>query len=465
VAFPSEAPDRPTGPGAIVWSSQQSRCGRRAGAAGSQSKLTVARLGSSGRPGRGLTRELAGALSGEPAAVGASFGRVAVAVGLRPETQAGARTVQLREGRAPPFPKAALSDPGAPFSLARAYLGDVALATVGRGAIAVRVQRYFMRGFGAARLVPIGRGTVGALYATMDYRSDVLLAWQQNGAVYAEMLRASGRSDPIQRLGPSGANPQLQALVSDNDHGVVAWSSPAAAGRPASRTRVYFDRSGDGVRFAAPRLLASFADPSGAGRAPGSLVIVRLSTENAVIAWTVADHGHYQVLGSPTGFAGVRTATRLSDPHRQAVLAGLAAGPEGEAIALWTGAPRGAPESRPRTQLWAARTFIVPHDRLTLRPPEMLAVPGRVAAPSAAVDPSDDRAVVAWLAEGKRSVEVSVSAAMPKGAGRDHARRGLGSTASAGGGAPWLAIALAAAAVGAGAVLGVRVRGRRRDSR
>ena len=41
----------------------------------------------------------------------------------------------------------------------------------------------------------------------------LLERWQQEGAVYAHMLRASKRADPTQRVGPSAPGPQLQALV------------------------------------------------------------------------------------------------------------------------------------------------------------------------------------------------------------------------------------------------------------
>ena len=47
------------------------------------------------------------------------------------------------------------------------------------------------------------------------------------------------------------------------------------------RVRIAF--SGAGVRFAGSRLVASFADPRGAGHAPGSLALVRLSTENVML--------------------------------------------------------------------------------------------------------------------------------------------------------------------------------------
>jgi hypothetical protein len=251
---------------------------------------------------------------------------------------------------------------------------------------------------------------VTALTATMDYRSDVLIAWQQNGAVYARMLHASGHVDPIQRVGFSAPEPQLHALVSDNGHGMIAWSSTESRGSLPARTRIYLDLSGPGVRFGVPRLLASFSDPQRIGDSPGSLNLVRLSTENVVLAWTEVEHGHYVIRAGPAVFAGVRPATLLSDARGQAVLADLAAGSAGEAVALWRSAPpRQSGFDPQRTELWAARTFIEPHDRLAHQAPEEIAPSGPNADPSVAVDPADDNAVAAWLTLGAhRDVEYAV---------------------------------------------------------
>jgi hypothetical protein len=283
------------------------------------------------------------------------------------------------------------------LALTRAYLGDVAIAAPVPGpAIAVRVERHFQPTFGNVRLIPIGAGRVSALAATMDYRADVLITWQQNGGIYAHMLRASGLPDPTQRLGASAPGPQLQALVSDNGHGMIAWSN--TSGGAAATTRDYLALSAPGPRFAAPRPLASFLDPQGVGRSPGSLALIRLSTENVMIAWTDAELGHYVVRAAPAVFAATRPSARLSNPDGQAVLAGLAPGPAGDALALWKTAPgSGSRFDERRTELWAARTFLKRHDRPAFDRPEMVAPAGPTLLPSVAVDPADDRAVAAWL--------------------------------------------------------------------
>jgi hypothetical protein len=341
------------------------------------------------------TRDLDDPATSPLDAVGASLGRVAVAA-VAASRRSGERVPRVLQGHAgePSRWSGAAAGSGPPFALARAYLGDVALAAVAPGPqIEVRVERYFQGGFGPPRSIPIPAGRVSSLTATMDYRSDVLLAWQQNGSVYARMLRASGRPDPTQRVGPSGPDPQIEALVSDNDHGMLAWSSTDAGGR----TRVYLDLSAAEVRFGAPQLLASFADPQRAGESPGSIRLRRLSTENVELAWTTAQDGHYSVHVAPAVYATTRAVT-LSDPASQAILDDLAPGPIGEAVALWSTAPAigGGSLETSRSRLWAARTSIIAPDHVVARAARLLAPAGPNVEAALAVDPASDRAVAVW---------------------------------------------------------------------
>jgi hypothetical protein len=379
--------------------------------------------------------------------VGASFGRIAVAAPSASSSGSTPEATAVLEGRAnrPLGTSGPIAGGSVPPALARGYLGDVVIATVVPGpAIAVRMQRYFSARFAPARLIPLPPGQVTALSATMDYRSDVLLAWQQNGAIYARMLHAGGRLDPAQRLGPSEPYPQLQPLVSDDEHGFVAWSSTAAVNGSVPVTRIYLDHSGEGVRFPAPQLLASFPDPREVGHSPGSLELVRLSTENVVLAWTAAEHGHYVVRAAPAVHAVSGPTVRLSDPDRQAVLVGLAQGPAREAVALWKGGSRpGEISAYPgHTELWAARTFIGGHDRIAADRPELILPAGPERSPAVAVDPASDRAVVAWLTPGARS---PIEYTMSLGAVGD--RGGAPGAAASPGWLAWLGVTLAAAAI------------------
>jgi hypothetical protein len=295
----------------------------------------------------------------------------------------------------------------------------------------------------------------------MDYRSDVLIAWQQNGGIYAHMLRASGRKDPTQRIGPSNPYPQLQAVVSDNNHGMVAWSDTRLGSLPA--TRVYLNPSAIGVRFGAPQLVTAFSDPQQLGRSPGSLEIVRLSSENVLLAWTAAEHGRYVVRAAPALFAASGPSVRLSGTQSGAVLAGLAPGPDREAVALWRGAggPSGLGKDPGRSELWTARAFIGRHDRPEAEAPESVPAGTVVAAPALAVDPATDHAVAAWLAPGPSNrVEYAVS----RDGGGYRGGPPAASVSPATHQTDWLTVTLAAGGVVAAALIGIGLL-RRRSAR
>jgi hypothetical protein len=449
VAFPSEGAAKPTGEGAISWLSDPAPCASRSGRSGRWG-VSVAALRSTDQAKFAGVQSLQDRPGLTLAAIGASLGRIALAGGGTSRMPGGGGIALLQGGASDPAAwSRLLAGSGPPLALGRAYLGDVAIAAVAPGpTIAVRVERHFQAEFGQPRSIPIGPGAVTALTLAMDYHSDVLLAWQQNHSIFACMLRASGRTDARQRVGPSAAHPQLEAVVSDNDHGMIAWSSTELPRRSTPKTRIDLSLSRVGVRFGAPHLLASFADPQRLGRSPGSLALERLSTENVMLAWTVLEHGHYLIRAGPAVFAVSRPARLLSDPRSQAILADLAPGPAGEAVALWRTAPRlaGGALNMRRVELWAARASIVPHSRVTLRDAVMIAPPGPNLAPTIAVDPSNDQAVAAWLALGaQRRIEYAVG-------GGSAGYLPHSTVAAAGlpaGGAHWLRITLAAAGLAA----------------
>ena len=335
------------------------------------------------------------------------------------------------------------------------------VATVGTHAISVRVQRWFGGGFQRALSIPIGAGAVSSLTVTLDYRSDVLVAWQQNGSIYAHMLRASGLPQKTQHVGASGPEPLLRALVSDNNHGMLAWSSTEGSGASA-RTRIELAFSAAGVRFFAPTPLAEFADPLGSGRMPESLALVRLSTENVLLAWTAREAGRYVVRAAPALFAATRPSALLSGSAEDAVLEDLATGPEGEAVALWRPFGSSAQFSQ-HAQLWSARVLIDRGDRPVASAARIIASTGAVADASVAVDPATDAALAAWRVG---SAGTRVEFALGAGAGRYRPRIAV-VPAPQGGGTHWLRIALAALALialalGAGLL---RARARRRAAR
>jgi hypothetical protein len=462
VVFPSDAPAVASGAGALVWASTPGGCGS-AGAQAGGASVSVAPLDRDDRTRPPLVRAPGGQAPLSLQAVGGSMGRISVASLSAPGEGAPGGGYVVLQGRARARPARVLGGRASALSLARAYLGDVAVAAATSApAIVVRVQRYYRAAFETRARVAVARSPVSALTATMDYRSDVLVAWQQQGAIFAHMLRASGRAEPTQRLGPSGPAPQLSALVSDNDHGMVAWSdtSPATHG---ARTTIYVDLSAAGVRFGAPERVASFADPALAGRQAGSLALVRLSSENVMMAWTQRERGRYVVRAAPAVYAATRPSALLSDARAQSLLSDLAAGPAGEAVPVWRSSP-GATFDASHAQLWSTRAFIARHDRPAALPAQLLSGAGANAGPHVAVDPATDSAVAAWLAGATHPVVKYATAAGASG----YRPRPLSAALPAKrAGTHWLRIvaaALAGAALLAAAAL-LMVRRRRRVAR
>jgi hypothetical protein len=412
VVFPSDSPTHATGPGAIVWDAASGCSG------GEDARVTT--LGSGDLPdlpalpqtADGLTPRLRGPL----VAGGGPYGRI-VLVGSSAPSQG-----ELTEGSAlgpfsAPTPTSGLP---APVALTTAYLGDVALASPshardGEG-VRLRVQRHRAQVF--ARSIAVStpaRRRVTALTVALDYRSDALAVWRQGESIYARDLPASGRTRaPIQRLSPAVGPPsRIAALLSDDNRGIVAWSAQSGA-----ETSVYLDRSSGGVRFGAPRLLERFADPAGLappeGSSPGasSPRLVRLSSESVMLAWTGSNGSNWLVRTAAIDLNGLGAVTTISPAGHDSLLAALAPGPDGEALALWTeprreldGAPTAAPsaDARPepdRQAIFAARGIDAYPARTIFGEPEEVAAPGTNSGATVALDPDGGRAVAAWRGEG-----------------------------------------------------------------
>jgi hypothetical protein len=397
VVFPSEGPSQATGPGAILWSA----AGDCPGGEGAR----VARIGAGGVPSAAtIPRTTSGRLLAPPgplAIAGGPHGQVVIA-GASPAGPAGDLLV---EGTAA-GPFSALTDSGSPSGppvLASAYLGDVALAApvvAGHGAerLRVRVQRHYSRGFGPAITFGAGAGgPVRALTLALDYRSDALAVWAQQGAIYARELPASGVGHPIERLAPAGADVRIAALLSDDNRAIVAWSE-----QREGQTSVYLDRSSAGVRFGAPRLLERFGDPDGLPSPDGSPTLVRLSSESVMMAWAGSAGGHWVVRTAAVDDHGLRLVDTIATPGADALLEDLAPGPDGDALVAWT-EPQQAKGGRPDLAdraIFAARGIEAYPGRTIFGEPEQVAPPGPNGGVSVALDPDSDRAVAAWLGAG-----------------------------------------------------------------
>jgi len=441
VVFPSDKPTRGTGPGAIVWSASPP-CPGGAG-------VRVAAIGPEDVPGPPTEpRTAAGAaivLRGPVAATAGPYGRIVIAAASAAPPTIPAAGLLLTEGPAggPFAAPIAAGLAASPFALTTAYLGDVALVSMGgarRGGLAhrrgnarrgelarprgkagragsvqrvlaaqrrgeaeptgglrLRVQRHHANRFAAPVQVSAGWGApIEALAVALDFRSDALVVWARRGSVYARELPATGAPHRVERLGAVGRGPasgaRIAAVLSDDDRAIVAWSD-----RRGGRTSVYVSRSQAGVRFGSPRLLESFSDPSDLPSYKDSPQIVRLSSESVMMAWTGAENGHWVVRTAAIDLNGVSVPSTISPPGSDALLAALAPGPDDEALALWT-----EPQPTPTgpnlgwQAIFAARGIDASPARTIFAAGEQVAPPGPNSDATVAVDPDSDRAVVAW---------------------------------------------------------------------
>jgi hypothetical protein len=399
VVFPAAGPASASGPGAILWSG--GACGSAAGGPG----VELATVGSGDALGPAHAPAgpvVAGGLA--DAVAGTTAGQVLAASSAASARCAATPRADLIEGRADgrfatPAAPAGLTGP---IAMATAYLGDVAVASVrpavrgapcssGGGGIELRIQRHFAARLASPVVISRHPGAVSAIAVALDYRSDALVAWEQGGSIYARLLRRSGRLDPLQRLGPSQAGPQIQALVSDDNRAIVAWSSAAAG-----VSRVFVDISGGFERFTAPAVaLDRSAEPPGPGPGAGSLRLVRLSTEGVLLAWTSVQDGRYVVRVAPVRLAGVQAPVTVSDAAGDAVLSDLARGPRGDAVLVWTVSQRTSGAVDPSVQEVSAASW-TPAGMAAPAPSQVLVAAGPHTRPRAAFDPTTDAVLVVW---------------------------------------------------------------------
>jgi len=394
VLFPDDAPNQPTGPGALVWAAG-STCPGGAGARVQE----IAPGGPIGAPAR--PRSSSGALIaplGALSTASSPHGQIVISgsdprhpgAELLVQGRAGGRFSALLEG-GPLLP---------PGVLTTAYLGDIALLAPtrapGAGALGVRIERWFANALGP--IAASGRsatGAVSSLTVAMDFRSDAIVAWAQEGSIWVRDLPARGAPRPAHRLGPAGSRPHIAALLSDDNRGIVMWSQTGAA-----TTSVWMDYSAPGPRFGAPTLLEHLSDPGGGAPPPGSPRLIRLSSESVMAAWSGAEAGRWVLRTAPIDQHGLQAVGTVALPEGDALLESLAPGPRGEAIALLgQAAARSGPGGSPPIALWSVRGTETA-GRTVFGSPEPVATAAAVAGATVAIEPAGDRAIAAWQGPG-----------------------------------------------------------------
>jgi hypothetical protein len=409
-AFPSDSPTHATGRGAIVWNAASSCPG------GGGTLVSVIEPGDV--PGRATYARTAGGrrvgLGEQLGVTGGPHGQVVIGSSSAGTPAAGLLVEGPAGGPFTPQPSTGIASSTA---LVTGYLGDVAAGSVRAGSrdrsvLQVRTQRYFARSFFTRATVDtLGAGLVEDLTLALDYRTDALAVWCQNGAIHAMDLPARGPTRAPARLASTHPHPAIAALISDDNRAIVVW-----ADQGAGETRLYVAISAPGVRFGAPRLLERFRDPPGAA-SPGSPRLVRLRNESVMLAWNSVQEGHWVVRVAAVNLSGVRPASTISPAGSEALLADLAAGPENEAIALWTTpqrSPAGGMEPA-RQAIYAARGFNAYPGATIFGQPEQVAPPGLNSGAAVVLDPETDRALALWRGPGG-AIEYAIRAAGAPGA-------------------------------------------------
>jgi hypothetical protein len=413
--------------------------------------------GAAGRP-RGSNNQ-ALALRGPLNASAGPYGRIVIAATSAGGSTAPAGGLLLTEGQAGgPFTRPiAPGGPASSFAFSTGYLGDVALLWMGgtqldeltppagesgslgsaqvgvvgaqaplgedagsTGGVQLGLQRHYANRFAAPLQVSTGVGigtsagtgagpSIDALTVALDYRSDALAVWAQQGSVYARELPASGTPQAVQRLGPcplSGA--RIAAVISDDDRAIVTWTD-----RRAGESSVYVSRSQTGVRFGAPELIERVHDPNDLTAYAVSPRIVRLSSESVMMAWTGIVAGHLVIRAAAIDLNGVLASSTISPPDSDALLDALVPGPENEVLALWS-EPQQTPTGLDlhREAIFAARGFNDYPGQTAFSAPEQVAAPGPNREASVALDPGSDRAIAVWRT-GAGAVAYAVRSAGP----------------------------------------------------
>jgi hypothetical protein len=239
----------------------------------------------------------------------------------------------------------------------------VSVPVRGRTRIAGYQSRLFMRRRGEQsfqRVTEVGRVTVGHSPAALAVNGpgDVLVAWDDRKQVSARLVTASKKVRPVQGLGQGGSPLFGQRLVAAMDNTrrmLVAWMAQGigglgSAGRPGSVALAY---AGPYKLFGTPQILQRNL-PTGEGRAiEGNAVAATLLRNRGVVLWTGYADGRYVVRTVDVKSGKASSPVDLSPAGTNARLQGLAVGPRGGTVAVWSSNTRSAALPQPPPGLYA----------------------------------------------------------------------------------------------------------------
>jgi hypothetical protein len=402
VVFPFSSPSTRSGRGAILWLGGAPSCS--GGGAGSAT-LNAATLHADGAPSVPRAIISGHRLVGPLATATTTAGQIVAVAGDAGVPSGGLPGALFGEGLAGGslHSLTALGGPAELVATAVGYIGDADVVstttTLGGGQlIELRAQRHYATSFAPPVALHEGFAPITALAVAMDFRADSIVLWAAGGEVHSQWITNVGRAYPPQLLGPAGYATQLAAVLSDNNHAFVMWSNEPPPG-VGGRSRIYLNHSGDNVTFGGhPHTLAAFTEPPAQRLTPHSLALVRMTpSEGVLAAWTLVRRGNYIVAAGGLTSRHVLPPATLAAPSADLRLAALATGPHHDAVAVLERAPRSAAGFDATKQaILAARTTPGGPGGVSFETPAQLAAAGSNSAPSVAIDPATDRAVVVW---------------------------------------------------------------------
>jgi len=417
VVFPFSAPGTPSGRGAIVWVGAAPNCSGGVGAPAGT--LDSATLHSNDQPSIARAVVSGHQLVGPLESASTTVGQLVLVSGDAGTPAGGRAGALLAEGPAGGVLHrvVALGGPAAPVATADGYIGDADVVTTaaafgGGQLIELREQRHFNHRFARPVVLQEGFAPITALAVGMDFRGDSIVLWAQAGEVHAQWVTNEGHVYAPQVLGPAGYAPQLAAVLSDNNHAFVMWTDEPSPGT-AGVARVFLEHSGNNVMFpSTPGVLAAFREPREQRLTPRSIALARVTpSEGVLAAWTLVADGSFVVRAAGLTSARVLPAATIAAPGADLRLSGLATGPNNDFVAVLESAPRSAGGfDTSQQEILAARSVPGGPGGVAFETPVPIAPPGANTAPSVAIDPSNDRAVVVWqtIAGGLPAVGYSV---------------------------------------------------------
>ena len=406
VVFPYRTPQSASGRGAILWLGATPHCG-------SPPTLDSASLHSDDRLATPRAISAPAAAGGPLETAMTTDGQIVAAYGVAGHAVLG-ETFAGHTLRAP----APLGGSAELVATANGYIGDADVVSTGgpagRPVLRLREQRHYEVAFGApVTFASAGARPITALAVGMDFRADSIVLWAQGGEVYARWITNAGVVHPLRTLGPAGYAPQLAAVLSDNNHAFAMWTDEPPPGASATAT-IYLEHSGTHVTFGPPRALVAFTEPAQQRLTPGSIALARMSpSEGVLAAWTWVSGASYVVSAAGLTSSGAVGIQTLSQPGADLRLAALAAGPRNDAVAVVESAPRASRGFDGTSQAILASRIPGAAGGASFGPLTALAPAALNGSPSVAIDPRNDRAVVAWQtsAGGEPALAYAVRAA------------------------------------------------------